>query len=288
MRTSLQRPRKLRVRARKVSPPLAADKEPGAGERLNRFLARSGVASRREADRQVLEGQVTVNGRIVLDPGTRVSPETDAVKIQGRKVCRPPLFSYYLVYKPYGVLSTMADPRGRPCLGDMLAKVAGRPVPAGRLDYDAEGLVLCTTDGELINRMLHPRYGVKRVYEVKVGGVPDPRDLKKLETGVLLDGRRSLPARVTLLRRAERNSWLRIILREGRNRQVKRMFEVVGFRVLKLRRIAFGPLLLEGMHAGQVRRLRPDEIQRLRRLCEDLDKGVSRLYHSPHARRIAG
>jgi 23S rRNA pseudouridine2605 synthase len=265
------------VQTRRASPRPGAPEKSRTGERLNRFLARSGVASRRDADRRIREGQVTVSGRVVLEPGTRVDPERDAVKVDGRRVCRPAFFSYYLVYKPQGVVSSMEDPRGRPCLGGMLENLGGRPVPAGRLDYDAEGLVLCTNDGDLIHRMLHPRYGVKRIYEVKVDGVPEHRALKKLETGVLLEGRKSLPARVSLIRTAEKNSWLRITLREGRNRQVKRMVEAVGFRVLKLRRVAFGPLRLEGLRPGQFRKLRPDEVERLRVEAELLDNVNRRL-----------
>jgi len=240
-------------------------------ERLNRFLARATTASRRHADRLIQDGRVTVNGRTILDPGTRVSPCRDAVKVDGKRVIRPSTFSYYLVYKPRLFVSTMQDPQGRPCLGDLVANLRGRPVPAGRLDYDAEGLVLCTNDGELINRMLHPRYGVRRVYEVKVDGIADPQVLRKLERGILLDGRRTLPVRVSLIRKGESNSWVRMVLREGRNRQVKRMFEEIGCGVLKLKRVAFGPLRLEGLRPGDVRALRPDEIKMLQHEVEELD-----------------
>jgi len=257
--------------------PTRTPEKTGSEERLNRFLARAGIVSRREADRVVFEGRVTLNGQVVREPGTRVNLDRDSVKVDGKRVTRLAHFSYYLFYKPRGVLTTMEDPLGRPCLGDVLRDLRGRPVPAGRLDGDAEGLVLCTNDGELINRLLHPRYGAKRVYEVKINGVPDRRALQRLETGIFVDGTKTLPARVAVIRKGDRNSWLRIVLAEGRNRQVKRMVEEVGFRVLKLRRVAFGPLSLQGVQAGQFRKLGMDEIVKLRGYTEELDKKRARL-----------
>lgn len=185
--------------------------------------------------------------------------------MEGKRIFPLRSYSYYLLYKPRGVVCTMEDPQGRPCVGDFLQKVRGRPVPAGRLDFDAEGLVFCTNDGDMINRILHPRYKVRKLYEVKVDGVPEARVLKRLETGIFLDRKKTLPAKVTLLRKGERKCWIRMTLYEGRNRQVKRMFEHFGHSVLKLRRVALGSLSLVGMQRGDLRKLKPFEIEKLRR-----------------------
>jgi len=214
---------------------------------------------------------------VVRELGTRVDLQRDSVKVDGKKVTIPAGLSYYLFFKPRGVVSTMEDPQGRPCLGDFLKNLRGRPVPVGRLDFDAEGLVLCTSDGDLINRMLHPRYGARRVYEVKINGIPERSALKRLEEGIFLDGSRTRPARVILTERGEKNSWLKMVLQEGRNRQVKRMVEHLGFRVLRLRRAAFGPLSIKGMRPGQFRRLEWEEIVELRTFAGQLDKQSKRL-----------
>lgn len=245
---------------------------PAVEERLNRFLARSGLASRREADRLIREGLVTVNGAVVRDPGTRIRPGMDAVKVSGKRVGKPPPLVYVILNKPRGVVSTMHDPEGRPCVADLLRGIPGRPVPAGRLDFDAEGLLLCTNDGEMVNRLLHPRYHVRKVYHVKVKGVPDPEVLDRLASGVVLDGRRTLPAQAFFHKRGKRNMWLRIVLYEGRKHQVKRMLEACGVRVLKLARVAVGPLRLGDLPVGSWRRLWPDEVASLRAYVSDLDK----------------
>lgn len=258
---------------------------PAVEERLNRFLARSGLASRREADRLILEGRVTVNGAVVRDPGTRIRPETDAVKVSGKRVGRPPPLVYVILNKPRGVVSTMHDPEGRPCVADLLRGIPGRPVPAGRLDFDAEGLLLCTNDGEMVNRLLHPRYHVRKVYHVKVKGVPDPEVLDRLASGVMLDGRRTLPAQAFFHKRGKRNMWLKIVLYEGRKHQVKRMLEACGVKPLKLTRVAMGPLRLGDLPVGSWRRLRPDEVAGLRAYVSDLDKQEGGFHNQKKRRR---
>ena len=257
-------------KVRRTLPQKAAE-APVSEERLNRFLARAGFASRREAEKLIRQGHVTLNGRVVKEPGEHLDPKKDAVKVNGKRVTSLLSCSYYILYKPRGVVCTMDDPQGRPCVGDALERLRGRPVPAGRLDYDAEGLVLCTNDGDMVNRILHPRYKVRKVYEVKVDGIPDQRALKRLESGIILDGKKTLPARVSFLRKGERKSWLRMTLYEGRNRQIKRMFEHFGYRVLKLRRVALGPLSIQGMQRGDLRKLRPNELDKLLRAMGELD-----------------
>jgi pseudouridine synthase len=205
---------------------------------------------------------VTLNGNAVFEPGTRLDPKRDSVRVDGKRV-KPSAPVYLMLHKPRNVLCTMEDPRGRPCVGDLLGGLKGRPYPVGRLDFDAEGLLLCTNDGELANRILHPRYRVRKVYHVKVKGVPDPKVIDRLRSGVVLDGRKTAPAGVSFLKRAERNCWLRMTLHEGRNRQVKRMLERFRYQVLKLKRVALGPLALEGLPRGAYRKLRPDEVEAL-------------------------
>jgi pseudouridine synthase len=231
-------------------------------ERLTRFLSRSGTASRRHAEEMIREGRVTLNGKAVRDPGTNVDPKKDAVKVDGKRVKPAPLV-YFLMHKPRSVLCAMEDPRGRPCIGDILAGMKGKPYPVGRLDFDAEGLLLCTNDGEMANRVIHPRYHIKKVYHVKVKGVPTMKVIDRLRSGVVLDGKKTAPAGVSFLKRGEKNSWLRMTLYEGRNRQVKRMLELFRYQVLKLKRVALGPLALEGLPRGTYRKLRPDELVKL-------------------------
>jgi 23S rRNA pseudouridine2605 synthase len=266
----------MRARKRgKTETPARDDGQPSE-ERLARFLARTGTASRRHAEELIREGRVTLNGEAVLEPGARVNPAVDAVRVDGKRV-KPSGPVYILLNKPRGVLSTMEDPRGRPCVGDVLADMRGRPYPVGRLDFDAEGLLLCTNDGELAHRILHPRYHVKKVYQVKVKGTPDKRVIDRLRTGVFLDGRKTAPAGVYLQKRGERNSWLRMTLVEGRNRQVKRMLEQCGYQVLKLKRVALGPLALGDLPPGAYRKLRPEEVRKLQGSAAGLDKEIGQL-----------
>jgi 23S rRNA pseudouridine2605 synthase len=237
-------------------------------DRLNRCLAAARGVSRREADRLICDGHVTLNGSVIREPGTRLDPQRDAIKIDGKRVSGKPVPVYYLLYKPRGVVCTMEDPEGRPCVGEFLNRVKGRPVPAGRLDFDSEGLILCTNDGDMIHRLIHPRHKVQKVYHVKVSGIPDLRAIQRLRTGIPLDGRKTLTAGVTRIRQGKRNSWLRISIQEGRNRQIKRMVEHIGLRVLKLRRVAMGPLRLTGLKPGEYRRLNLEEVRKLRLAVE--------------------
>ncbi len=258
----------------------------GGRERLGRFLARAGVAARRQAERLIREGRVTVNGRVVYDPAMQIDPVVDAVRVDGgRRILGPAPPVYFLLHKPRGVVCTMEDPEGRPCVGDLLGEMKGHPVPVGRLDFDAEGLLLCTNDGELAHRLVHPRYHVQKVYHVKVHGIPDRGVIDRLRRGVVLDGRKTLPAMVHLLKTGRRNSWLRMVIVEGRNRQVKRMLEKVGFPVMRLRRVGFGPLRLTGLSVGEFRKLRPDEVQALRMFVEEGARKAARSGGGTRGRR---
>jgi 23S rRNA pseudouridine2605 synthase len=229
------------------------------GVRLAKFLAHAGVASRRAAERLIAEGHVTVAGETVTDPARSVD-ESSGVAVDGRPVAPEPQ-EVYALNKPAGVVSTARDTHGRTTVVD-LVRSRRRLYPVGRLDADSTGLILLTNDGELAERLTHPRYGVEKVYRVKVRpGRLSPRALQALRDGVELDDGRTAPARA----RQVATGVVEIVIREGRKRQVRRMLEAVGHRVVELERVAFGPLGLRGLEPGKSRRLKAAEVERLRR-----------------------
>lgn len=242
-------------------------------ERLQKVLAAAGVASRRAAEEMILEGRVTVNGKVVTELGTKADPSVDHVKVDGKRLRAATSPRYILMNKPRGVVVTRDDPQHRPTVYHLLgARVSEPVVPVGRLDFDSEGLLLLTNDGALAHRIAHPSGGCEKVYEVKVSGVPTPAKIAKLARGVLLDGTRTAPARVELMDTTpERdgvggNAWLRVVLGEGRSRQVRRMMESVGHKVSKLRRVAIGPIRDAKIPPGGFRDLSPAEVAALRAL----------------------
>lgn len=238
-------------------------------ERLQKILSQAGIASRRASERLMLDGRVTVNGAVVTALGSKADSARDEIRIDGRRLTRPrPL--YVLLNKPRGYVTTRADPQRRPTVLDLVASVPAYLYPVGRLDFDSEGLLLLTNDGDLAARLTHPRHEIARVYEAVVCGVPDDRDLGRLAQGVPLDGRRTQPAEVTRLRATRDTSTLRITLREGRNRQVRRMCDAIGHPVTSLKRVAIGPLRDTSLKTGQWRLLAPREVSRLKRAagCE--------------------
>jgi 23S rRNA pseudouridine2605 synthase len=241
----------------------------GTTVRLNKLLSIAGLASRRVADTLIEQGRVQVNGRVVTALGTKVTPDRDEVRVDGRKLAAAPTRRYLLLNKPLGVVSTRRDPQGRPTVTDLLVKagIRGYFFPVGRLDYDTEGLLLLTNDGALAERLSHPRYGLPRTYEVRVEGSPDERDLMRLQRGMLLDGRYTKQARVRRLRevRGKRGTQtdLEITIHEGRNRQVRRMCDAMAHPVVRLRRTRFGPIVDTTLDSGQVRDLRPVELRAL-------------------------
>jgi 23S rRNA pseudouridine2605 synthase len=235
-----------------------------AQERLQKFLAAGGVASRRKAEALIVAGRVKVNARVVTELGTRVDPERDLVTLDGKLVSPPSAKSYYLLYKPPGCVTTAADPEGRPTALQYLAGVRARVFPVGRLDYDAEGAVLFTDDGELANRLAHPRYGHQRVYLVKVKGEPDERALARMAAGVRLEDGPAHALEVGIHERAERNVWIRVVVGEGRFHLVKRLCEAVGLGVQRLFRPEFGGVTVEGLRSGEFRALSPAEVKAMR------------------------
>jgi 23S rRNA pseudouridine2605 synthase len=235
-----------------------------AGERLQKFLASAGVASRRKAEALIVQGRVKVNERVVTELGTKVDPAADLVTVDGRLVSAPSERAYYLLYKPPGCVTTVSDPEGRPTALDYLAGVRERVFPVGRLDFDAEGAVLFTDDGELANRLAHPRYGHRRVYLVKVKGEPAPEALERLRAGLRLEDGPARALEAEVHERAERNVWIRVVVGEGRYHLVKRLCEAVGLSVQRLFRPEFGGLSVEGLRPGAFRRLAADELRALR------------------------
>ena len=234
-------------------------------ERLNKVLARAGVASRRGADRLIAEGRVTVNGAVVRRLGSCVDPRNDAIKVDGRSIPRAARAHTYLALnKPRGFVTTLSDPQGRPTVRDLLRGVRGRVFPIGRLDLNSEGLLLFTDDGDLAVGLMSPASGVPKTYAVKVQGRVGAQELARLSRGVRLDGRMTLPARVALLRAGD-NSWLEVTIVEGRKHQVRRMLLAVGHPVLKLRRVCYDGVELGALPRGKWRRLTPSEVERLRR-----------------------
>jgi 23S rRNA pseudouridine2605 synthase len=230
--------------------------------RLAKFLAHAGVSSRRHSERLVTGGRVRVDGRVVTDPARDVD-ERNEIEVDGALVRTEPL-EYHVVHKPAGVVSTAHDPEGRPKVIDMVESAA-RLYPVGRLDVDSTGLVLLTNDGELANRLMHPRYEVPRTYRARVAGGPSKRSLQALRSGVDLDDGRTRPALVSVLTSPGRESTLEITIHEGRNRMVRRMLEAVGHPVRALERVAFGPLELGRLRPGDSRKVRPRELEDLRR-----------------------
>lgn len=240
--------------------------------RLNKILSAAGIASRRAADDLIQQGRVEVNGRVVTALGSQADPEHDEIRVDGRRLQKqPPAKRYLLLNKPRGVVSTRSDPQHRTTVIDLLARagVRGYFYPVGRLDYESEGLIILTNDGAFAERVTHPRYELERTYEAEVEGLPDDRDLERLRRGIVLDGRKTLPARVTLVRTVKTPGGVRTILhitlREGRNRQVRHMCDAIAHPVDRLRRTQIGPVRDRRLKPGQVRDLTASEIDALTR-----------------------
>ena len=255
---------------RKAPPPAAPPSD--ATDRLAKVMARHGVASRREAERMISDGMVTVNGEVVLHPGHPVDPTRDTIQVEGVGLPAAPPLVYYAAFKPRGLITTRDDPEGRPSVMTLVEHLPYRLEPVGRLDMDTEGLLLFTNDGDLAFALMHPSRQVPRRYLVKVWKTPTPDQLKRLERGIKLDDGFSGPARVRVLESTEAgNAWVEITVTEGRNRLVRRLFEAIGHPVAKLRRESFGTVALRGLDRGQVRPLTAEEVHRLRQVAEGAD-----------------
>ncbi len=239
--------------------------------RLQSILAQAGIASRRKAEELIREGRVQVNGSVVTALGTKADPDRDFIKVDGKSLRRPGVKAYFLLHKPPGYLCSLKDEKGkkRPLVTGLLRKGTLRLFPVGRLDFDAEGALLLTNDGELAHRLTHPRFGVPKTYEVKVRGVPGEEAIERLRSGAWAKGKERgapTPARARLLKVSKKNSWLLITLTEGKTHQVKRMCEAIGHPALRLRRTRFGHLGVKGLSPGTYRSLTPEEVRRVKAL----------------------
>ena len=234
--------------------------------RLQKVLSQAGVSSRRAAEKLIADGRVSVNGKTILTMGVRVDPQKDDIRVDGRRIKAAARLRYILLYKPTGFVTTRSDPQRRRTVMDLLVGVRDYVYPVGRLDYDTEGLLLLTNDGDLPARLTHPRHGVARTYEAKVAGMPDREAIENLRRGMPLDGHRTLPRDVMLLNEGRRDAdgVLRLTIREGRNRQVRRMCEAVGHPVQQLKRTKFGGLGDRRLRPGDWRELKAEEIAALK------------------------
>jgi pseudouridine synthase len=235
-------------------------------ERLQKIIAHAGLASRREAEQWILEGRVTVNGAVVREMGARADPAKDSVKVDGKRVKHAGALLYFALHKPPGVVTTLNDPQRRPDLTQLLRGLGEkkRVYPVGRLDFNSSGLLLLTNDGELAQRLMHPRFGVTKVYHVKLSSCPGAEDLARLRKGIRLEDGMTAPARVRVLQKLRKNAWVEIELREGRKREVRRMFMALGFFVEKLVRVRVGAVALGRLALGEVRPLSPSEVAQLK------------------------
>ena len=230
-------------------------------ERLQKVLAKAGVASRRRAEELIRQGKVRVDGKVVTEMGTKVDPETQNIECEGVALVSREEKVYILLHKPTGYLSTVDDPQGRPIVTDLLKNIKERVYPVGRLDLNTEGALLLTNDGELSQKILHPSHEVNKTYVAKVKGVPGRKKLDALSKGIELEGRKTWPASIKVLKTEAQSTVIQIIIHEGRKRQVRKMFEAIGHPVLALKRTAYGQLELGGLGPGKYRFLTPRDIK---------------------------
>lgn len=231
-------------------------------QRIQKILAQMGVASRRKAEELIIEGRVTVNGKIAT-LGMKADIEKDHIKVNGKLLLKPEKKIYLMLNKPRGVVTSLYDPEGRPTIKDLLKDIKYRVFPVGRLDYDSEGLLLITNDGDFAHSILHPSKKIPKTYLVKVKGKLSDEKIQILREGVYLEDGITAPAKVIKIRESEKNCWLQITIYEGRKRQIRRMLEKIGHPVLRLKRIAIGNLRLSGLKPGEYRILTQRDIEKL-------------------------
>jgi pseudouridine synthase len=236
-------------------------------ERLQKILSKAGHASRRHAEKLIVEGRVKVNGVVVKHLGFKADPRKDHIRVDGKPISTFEPKIYLLLNKPRGCVTTLDDPLGRPTVRDFLHGERKRVYPVGRLDFDSEGLLILTNDGELHNRLTHPRYGIPRTYLVKMKGVPDPGAMRRIRDGIALEDGLTVSAKAHIVKRLKRNSWMRLTVYEGRNRLIKRMCDTIFHPVIRLKRIRYGSITLGDLKLGKYRYLTSKEIDELKGRC---------------------
>jgi len=234
--------------------------------RINKYLAECGVASRRNADKLIEEGKIKVNGKTVTEPGLDINIDNDTVMVLDRKVTPVKTYTYLMLNKPKGCVTTVSDDRNRKTVMDFINIEGKRLFPVGRLDYDSEGLLIITDDGELSNRLTHPKNEIFKTYSVKIEGTINETELRMLRNGVVIDGKKTNRSNVKVIEVVENITRLEVKINEGRNRQIKKMFEAVGKNVIFLKRVAIGDLRLGGLGRGAFRNLKDDEVFYLKNL----------------------
>lgn len=233
-------------------------------ERLQKIISAAGITSRRASEELILKGRVTVNGVVVNELGTKADPTKDRITVNGTPLQMKEQRLYILLNKPAGFMTTLDDPEGRPLVTDLLQEVNERVYPVGRLDYNTEGLLLLTNDGDWANKLMHPRHEIDKEYHVRVRGKVHKSQLDQLAEGVEIEGRKTAPAKAILIKDGEQNDWLSITIHEGRNRQIRRMCEAVSLSVVRLKRVRYGSLVLGVLKSGQFRQLSEAEVNELR------------------------
>ncbi len=232
--------------------------------RLQKYLAQCGVASRRKAEEIIKQGRVSVDGTIVTTLGTKILPDSHNVRVDGKRITLTEKKIYLLLNKPKGYVTTLSDPQGRPIVTSLLKKdVTQRVFPVGRLDLNTEGALILTNDGELAQTVQHPSHEVTKTYEALVKGRPREFDVNKLTKGIVLDGKKTFPARISLLKKMEQSTLVKIVIHEGRKRQVRKMFQAIGNPVINLKRIAYGKLFLGKLPTGKYRSLSRTDLKNI-------------------------
>ena len=247
---------------RKPSKPIANGRS--VKERLQKILSRAGLVSRRHAEKLITDGRVKVNGAVVRSLGFKADPQRDHISLDGKPIGKLDSKVYLILNKPRGCVTTLDDPLGRPTVRDFIRGERRMVKPVGRLDFDCEGLLILTNDGDLQQRLTHPRYEIPRTYLVKVRGVPDRAAIRKLSDGIRLEDGVTIPAKVRLVEKLRKNSWMRLTVHEGRNKLIKRMCTAISHPVIRLKRVRYGPLVLGNLKPGDYRYLTPQEIKELK------------------------
>lgn len=246
--------------------------------RLQKIIARAGIASRRVAEEMILQGRVQVNGTTVTRLGSTADPQRDLIEVDGIPLKRQHHHNIYIMlHKPAGCITTVHDPEGRPTVMQFLKGIDERLFPVGRLDYDTEGLLILTNDGDFANILMHPRYGFRRTYAVKVQGTVSPQNLIRLQKGIMIDGVKMSFQKIGFLKKSLKNTWYEIILHEGKNRQIKKMFETIGHRTLRIIRTGFGPFRLGDLPSGAWRKLTEHEVHEVKSIARRSENHNSRV-----------